>query len=95
MTTKKISKKKVAKKVKKKNPLYAVNKKEGIVEEACGWLDLIVKKLNLEPVIAMLNQLFQMLLENVKNYSMFVEVKKFIDGAIEQVLMLMGTLSKS
>lgn len=51
---------------KTKNPLYVVKGKD--VEEANGILDMIVKKLNLQPLIDLLNFLFKMLLEQVDSY---------------------------
>lgn len=59
-----------------KNPLYVV--KESHVEEASGILDLLIKKMNLGALVQLLNSLFEMLLENVKNYSGFVILQNFI-----------------
>ncbi len=65
-----------------KNPLYVV--KESHVEEASGILDLLIKKMNLGALVQLLNSLFEMLLENVKNYSGFVILQNFIDFIVQK-----------
>lgn len=72
--------------MKNKNPLYVVKGKE--VQEASSMLDLVIKKLNLEPMIRILNNIFQMLLEQVKNFAMYKAVKQFIDQVVENVTLL-------
>lgn len=72
--------------MKNKNPLYVVKGKE--VQEASSMLDLVIKKFNLEPMIRILNNIFQMLLEQVKNFAMYKAVKQFIDQIIENVTLL-------
>ena len=69
-------------KTKVKNPLYVV--KENHVEEASGILDLLIKKMNLGPLVELLNSLFEMLLENVKNYAGFVIVQNFIEFIVQK-----------
>lgn len=69
--------------MKKKNPLYVV--KGADVEEASGVVDLLVKKLNLEPLISILKNILDMLLEMVTSYSMFVVVKDFIDHIVKRI----------
>lgn len=63
----------------KKNPLYVVTKKGNVVEEANNFLDAVIKKLNLGPLIDFINQLIQMILEQVKDYPTLMAAKKFID----------------
>jgi hypothetical protein len=69
--------------MKKKNPLYVV--KGNDVQEANGVFDLLMKKLNLEPLLSILKNLFEMLLEMVSSYSMFVVVKEFIDHVVARL----------
>jgi hypothetical protein len=66
--------------MKNKNPLYVVKGKE--VQEAFGLFDLVVKKLNLEPMMRVLESIFKMLLEQVKTWDTFITVKKFLDEMI-------------
>ena len=65
--------------MKKQNPLYVV--KKDYVEEAQGMIDLMIKKLNLAPVVDFLMSLLKMILENIRTYSMFAAV----EGLVEQI----------
>lgn len=69
--------------MKKKNPLYVVKGTD--VEEASGLVDMLVKKFNLEPLISMLKNLFEMLLEMVSSYAMFKVVKDFVDQVVARI----------
>ena len=69
--------------MKKKNPLYVVSKDE--VEAAHGIVDFLVKKLNLEPAIEILNSLVQFLLEQVNSYPLFLAVKEFVDLIVKRL----------
>lgn len=69
--------------MKNKNPLYVVKGKD--VLEANSLFDLIVKKFNLGPMIRILQNIFQILLEQVENFAMFKAVKGFIDQIVEQI----------
>lgn len=64
-------------KAKNTNPLYVVKGDE--VQPAKNFFDLIVKKLNLEPVVEFFMELFKTLFEQVKTYSAFVIVKDMFD----------------
>jgi len=66
--------------MKTKNPLYVVKGKD--VLEVKNLFDLVVKKLNLEPVIQIINNILKMILEQVKNYPAFVAAKAFVDEMI-------------
>jgi hypothetical protein len=70
--------------MKNKNPLYVVKGKN--VEEAQGLFDLLIKKLDLEPVIKFITQMLQILLEQVKTYPAFITIKSLIDKWMAQVL---------
>ena len=72
-----------------KNPLYVVKGKD--VEAAFGFFDLIIKKLNLGPVIQMFQALMTEMLKSVQTYSMFVAVKKIID---ELIVKYIGVIQK-
>ncbi len=77
------------KKTKHTNPLYVVKGKD--VEAAFGWFDLVIKKLNLGPIIQILQTLMAEMLKSVQTYSMFEAVKKMIDEVMEK---LMGLVQK-
>jgi hypothetical protein len=66
-----------------KNPLYVVKGKD--VHEASSVFDLMLKKLNLEPVINVLKNILMLLLEVVENFAMFQTVKSFFDELINKV----------
>lgn len=70
--------------MKNKNPLYVVKGQN--VEQARGLWDLFVKKFDLEPVVKFMMNLFQMLLEQVKNYPALVLVKNMMDEWIAQIV---------
>ena len=69
--------------MKKKNPLYVVKGQN--VEAADNFVDLVLKKLNLEPLISVLKNILDMLMEMVTSYSMFVAVKEFIDHIVKRI----------
>lgn len=76
---------------KTKNPLYVV--KGDDVEAANGIFDLLLKKLNIDgfiesvidPLMEVLNFLFQMLLEQVDSYPKFKAVHDFIHELTEKI----------
>ncbi len=70
--------------MKTKNPLYVVKGKD--VQEASSVFDLVMKKLNLEPVIQVIQNILKMLLEQVKNYQTFVMVKAMFDEWINKYM---------
>jgi hypothetical protein len=84
MTTKKTTTAKKKTSAKAKNPLYVVKGKD--VEAASGFLDLMIKKFNLGPIIQMIQALMGELLKSVQTYSMFEAVKKVIDDLIAKTL---------
>lgn len=63
--------------MKNKNPLYVVKGKE--VQEANSVFDLVIKKLNLEPAINILKNIFFLLLEQIENFATYKAIKSFID----------------
>lgn len=67
---------------KPKNPLYVV--KGDQVEEANNFVDLIIKKLNLEPLIEVMINILKMLLENIQSYSAFTMVKDYLDFLVQR-----------
>jgi hypothetical protein len=70
-------------KAKNKNPLYVVKGDE--VQPASGVVDLLIKKLNIEPVIDMLMNLFKMLFEAVNSYAGFMVIKNLFDELMNRV----------
>ncbi len=77
------------KKSKAKNPLYVVKGKD--VQEASDILDLVVKKLGLEPVVQFLQTMLKMILENVQSYPTFLAMKNLLD---ELMLSFLGVFKK-
>jgi hypothetical protein len=70
--------------MKNKNPLYVVKGKT--VQEAKGVFDLIVKKMNLDPVVQFVINLIKTILAEVKTYPMFLAAKTMIDELMAKIL---------
>lgn len=77
--------------MKSKNPLYVVKGKQ--VEAAANWFDLFVKKFELEPVVAFLQQMINMLLAQVQTYPLFLVAKSLIDQLLVKLMPLLQILS--
>ena len=69
--------------MKNKNPLYVVKGK--YVEQAHGLVDLIIKKLNLQPAIDFFEYLFNLLLSMVDSYPKLKAVREFMDMVVARV----------
>ena len=76
---------------KKNNPLYHISKDGKDVESVDGVIELLIKKLGLDPVISMLEGFVLFLSEQVKTYAMFSAVKDLYDEFLEK---LMGLYSR-
>ena len=74
---------------KSKNPLYVVKNNGVDVEEAVSYLDLILKKLNLDALIPVVQAIVDTLFQEVKSYPMFLEVKKIFDQVFDQLITLL------
>lgn len=72
--------------MKNKNPLYVVKGKD--VQEASNVFDLVIKKLSLEPVIQVMQNLLQMILDTIKTYPTFIAMKKLLDELISKYSVL-------
>jgi hypothetical protein len=77
--------------MRQKNPLYVVKGQN--VEQAKNFFDMLIKKLELQPVINFLQSMITMLLEQVKSYPTFVLVKNMIDQWMAQLVPILQTLS--
>lgn len=77
--------------MKNKNPLYVVKGQN--VEQAKNIFDMLIKKLDLEPVMRILNQILEFLLSQVKSYPMFAVVKSMIDQWMLQLIPLLQQVS--
>ena len=75
--------------MKNKNPLYVVKGKD--VQEAKDIFDLVIKKLNLEPVVQFLQNMLKMILDNIKSYPTFLAMKNLLD---ELVVRYFGLIKK-
>ena len=72
--------------MKNKNPLYVVKGKD--VQEAKDIFDLVIKKLNLEPVVQIIQNILQMILENIKTYPSFLAMKGLLDELVARYFSL-------
>ncbi len=68
---------------KTKNPLYVVTNKGQDVEEAENFIDALVKKLGLAPVISILEGILQEMLQQVSSFALFMVVKAYIDQLVD------------
>ena len=67
----------MAAKQKNSNPLYVV--KGDQVEQASNFIDMLVKKFNLETLLELMMNILKTLMENVNSYPMFALVKDLLD----------------
>ncbi len=74
-------------KAKTKNPLYVIKGKD--VQEVSDVFDLVIKKFNLEPVIQVMQNLLQLILDNLKTYPAFIAMKEFLDELIAKYVTLL------
>ena len=70
-------------KEKNKNPLYVVKGKD--VEEAQGMVDLLVKKLNLQPLLDFLGFVFRLLMAQVNSYPKLKAMIEFVDSLVARL----------
>ncbi len=71
------------------NPLYVVRNNGVDVEEASSLLDLFLKKMGLDQVVTLLENLLSVILSQVSSYPVFMEVKKVFDQLFEKLIELM------
>ena len=69
--------------MKNKNPLYVIKGKN--VEQANSFLDLIIKKLDLEEAINIFKNIVSILLSQVQTYAVFESVTKFVNDLLEKI----------
>lgn len=74
---------------KSKNPLYVVKSNGVDVEEAVNYLDLLLKKLNLDALVPIVQALVDTLFQEVKSYPMFLEVKKIFDQIFDTLITML------
>lgn len=72
-----------AQKKKNPNPLYVV--KGDQVEEADGFIDMLLKKFNLGPALDIINALFKVIFDNIKTYAGLVAVMELLDLFMERL----------
>lgn len=72
--------------VKSKNPLYVIKNNGVDVEEAVNILDLVLKKLNLDALIPVLQAIVDTLFQEVKSYPMFLAAKKIFDDLFDAII---------
>jgi hypothetical protein len=70
-------------KAKNKNPLYVV--KGDDIEVAENLFDMLIKKLNLEPVVDFFMEIFKMLFEQINSYQAFMVLKECFDEFMNRV----------
>ena len=69
-----------------KNPLYVV--KDDHVSEANGPLDFIIKKLNLEPLMKIFEEIIQTLIQEFQGYTVIEKVKEMLNNLINSLKLL-------
>ena len=69
----------------KKNPLYVVTNDGKDVEQAEGFMDALVKKFGLEPVMEVIRSVLSLLSDQVGNYGFFLFLQEFIDEIVSQL----------
>lgn len=77
---------------KNSNPLYAVTNNGKDIEEVSDYLELIITKLGLTPVVEFLDNLLLSLFEMISSYAVFVAVQAYIDELIQKLESLMEQL---
>src|SRR3989344_6781927 len=70
---------------KEKNPLFVVTKRGKVVEQADHFIDALVKKAGLEPVVKLVNHLLQMVVDQFKG-AMAIEMLKVLLDQIVEIL---------
>lgn len=75
---------------KKNNPLYHISKDGKDVEHVSGVVELLVKKLGLDPVVEMLEDMFKFLMEQINSYAMFSAVKDIFDELLGKLFEVMN-----
>ncbi len=71
--------------MKKKNPLYVVKKDH--VEPADHFIDLLIKKFNLAPLVELFQNILQLMAENIRSYAMVKVVEEFLEFIIQKLKM--------
>lgn len=69
--------------MKQKNPLYVVKGKD--VEQASSFLDLVIKKLNLAPLIQIFENILKLLWAQAQSFALVVAVKKILEDLIHRI----------
>jgi phage-related protein len=77
---------------KQTNPLYAVTNKGKDVQEVGNYLELLVTKLGLTPVIEFIEEMLKFLFEQISSYAMFVMVKEYLDQVVNTVEQFLSQL---
>ena len=62
------------------------------MQEAKNLLDLVLKKLNLEPVVEIFSNILKMMLSQVTSYPMFLAVKSWFDQILTKIFGLVTTM---
>jgi len=66
----------------KRNPLYVVTNDGKDVEQAQGFMDAMVKRFGLEPVMELFKSILSMLSDQVGNYGFFLFLQEFVDELV-------------
>ena len=68
--------------MKQKNPLFVVSC-NGDVEEASDFLDAIIKKYGLKPIMEAFNIVIDFIIENMKGHQAFILINGFLEEFIK------------
>ncbi|AYF44334.1 MULTISPECIES: hypothetical protein [Halobacteriovorax] len=68
-----------------KNPLYVVTNEGKDVEGVANYIELVIKKLGLEPYLDLLESMIAMITNQVGNYGFFIALQNLVDHIAEQI----------
>ena len=77
-----------------KNPLYVVTNEGKDVEGVANYIELVIKKLGLEPYLDLLESMIAMITNQVGNYGFFIALQNLVDHIAEQIEKMMEFASR-
>lgn len=79
---------------KRKNPLFVVTNSGKDVEAAENFIEVLVKKLGLDPVIEMIEGLFEVLIANINSYATLEAFNNILSDTITRLLSIQSNLDE-
>ncbi|ATH07767.1 hypothetical protein BIY24_07345 [Halobacteriovorax marinus] len=78
---------------KSKNPLYHVSNDGKDVESVSGVVELMIKKLGLDPMVEFLESMLKYMIEEVSSYPIFLHLKELLDELIDKLFLIYQRIS--